>query len=365
MYLKNLTLNNFKNFGNAEFTFSDINCLVGNNGVGKTNILDAIYYLSFCRSFLASNDSDIIHYGSEFFSVKGQFSDTNDLTKNDTDNTDTYTISLKKGERKVLKHNKQPYKKFSEHIGKIPCVVVSPNDHIYITGRSEHRRKFIDIVLSQTDIVYMDCLIKYNKCLEQRNKLLKQFQQSEVYDTIQLEIWNERLSTCSKIIQEKRKSFFNEFVVPFRHYYQFIADSKERVDVTYKTYDGNLFDILKNNYEKEKILCHTTNGIHRDDLIFSLNEHDVNHIASQGQQKTFVFALKLAQFEYIKKHKKTIPILLLDDIFDKFDFSRVEKILHLVAMDSFQQVFLTDTHQDRIEKIIPINKKNKSIIIKL
>ena len=194
MYIKNITLNNFKNFENSEYSFSKINCIVGDNGVGKTNILDAIYYLSFCRSFLGSNDGDMINYGKDFFSVKGEFLNENTQI---SDEGDIYVISLKKNERKVLKHGKQPYKKFSEHIGKIPCVVVSPIDHIYITGRSEQRRKFMDIVLAQTDTVYMDCLINYNKCLEQRNKLLKYFQQTQVYDTVQLEIYNEQLASYS------------------------------------------------------------------------------------------------------------------------------------------------------------------------
>ena len=358
MYIKNLVLNNFKNFESLQFDFSSLNCIIGNNGKGKTNILDAIYYLSFCRSFLASKDIDVINYDKDFFSLKGTF-------VNDEDLTNEYLISQKKGERKTLKHDKQPYKKLSEHIGKIPCVVISPLDHIYITGRSEQRRKFMDVCLSQTDVVYMDTLINYNKCLEQRNKLLKNFQLSGIYDSIQMDIWTEKLSSLSDIIKAKRKDFFEEFSAPFQHYYQFVSNSNETPSVVYKTYENNLLDILHRDIERDKILGYTNNGVHRDDLIFYLNNHDVNHIASQGQQKTFLVALKLAQFDYIKTHKSITPILLLDDIFDKFDFERVQKVIRLVVSQDLGQVFITDTHLSRVKDIIPENKKNDSTIIEL
>lgn len=358
MYIKNLTLNNFKNFSHLELDFTKINCIVGNNGVGKTNILDAIYYLSFCKSFLGTNDSDTIRYNTDFFSIKG------DYMLNDY-NEETFLISLKSGERKQIKHGSQPYKKFSEHIGKIPCVVVSPTDQSYITGRSEKKRKFMDIILSQTDVVYMDNLINYNKCLEQRNKLLKIMQQNGYFDAIQLNVFNERLTSSAELIREKRQKFFNDFLPDFKYYYKYISDDKEDVNIEYDTFEGSLIDLLQQNLAKEKILCYTTNGIHRDDLIFYLKGHNINHSGSQGQQKTFVLALKMAQFAYLKKKKQVTPLLLLDDIFDKFDFQRVEKILNLVANNYFNQVFLTDTHPDRVERLIPKNKINESSIIRL
>ncbi|MBO6118281.1 MAG: DNA replication and repair protein RecF [Bacteroidales bacterium] len=358
MFIRSLTLNNFKNFTQKELQFSEINCIVGNNGVGKTNILDAIYYLSFCRSFLGCADSEIINYGADFFSLRGDYQLNDSLQE-------SFTVSLKEGGRKVLKHGKQPYKKFSEHIGKIPCVVVSPGDHIYLTGRSESRRKFMDIVLSQTDTVYMDNLINYNKCLLQRNKLLKYFSQSGFYDAVQLEIWDERLSACSTVIQNKRKEFFKEFITPFKENYAYVSGGNEDIDAKYETYEGSLIEILKRNKEKERILCYTSCGIHRDDILFTINGHNASHAASQGQQKTFILALKLSQFDYIQRHNNVSPILLLDDIFDKFDFLRVQKILQLVAGEKFPQVFITDTHPDRTEMIIPANKKDQSTIIKL
>ncbi len=359
MYIKSLILNNFKNFDSTQFEFSKVNCIVGNNGVGKTNILDAIYYLSFCRSFLGCTDTDIIRYGEDFFSLKGEY-------ELDGDMEDVFTVSLKKGERKILKHGKQPYKKFSEHIGKIPCVIVSPSDAVYLTGRSEQRRKFMDIILSQTDSVYMDNLINYNRCLEQRNRLLKFFQQMNTWDTTQIEIWNDKLSRYAEIIKEKRNHFFQEFVHSFKATYSYISENKEDIDAQYITYNGDsLLELLEATHEKDKILGHTTKGIHRDDILFTINDHNVSYSASQGQQKTFVFALKLAQFDYLKKHKHTTPILLLDDIFDKFDFKRVQKILQLVITEKFHQVFITDTHPDRTEQIIPNAMKDESIIIRL
>ena len=358
MYIRNLKINNFKNISSLEQDFTQINCIVGNNGVGKTNILDAIYYLSFCKSFNASNDLNTMKYGEEFFSVFGTY------TLQDGTN-EVFSCSQKKEQKKIFKHGKIVYKKLSEHIGKVPCVMVSPNDHIYITGHSEVRRKFIDMILSQTDPVYLDNLINYNRSLEQRNKLLKYMQQTGVFDSIQLDIWNEKLDYYASVIQEKRKAFFLEFKEPFQYYYNYVSSNREEAGLEYKTYEGRLLDLLHTNYEKEKYIGHTTSGIHKDDIVFYLDNHNVQFAGSQGQQKTFVLALKLAQYDYIKRHKGTTPILLLDDIFDKFDFSRVEKILSLVTQEDFGQIFLTDTHLSRVEEIIPEDKKDFTTIVKL
>ncbi|MBQ9311656.1 MAG: DNA replication/repair protein RecF [Bacteroidales bacterium] len=358
MYIENLKLNNFKNFSEFEHDFSQINCIVGNNGVGKTNILDAVYYLSFCKSFNSSNDLHTMKHGEDYFALFGKYI-LQDGTK------ETFSCSQKKEQKKILKHGKNTYKKFSQHIGKLPCVMVSPNDQIYILGHSEVRRKFMDMILSQVDVVYMENLINYNRSLEQKNKLLKTMQQNQYFDYLQLEIWNEKLDKYSSVIQQKRKDFFNEFKEPFNYFYNYISSDKEFANLEYKTYDGKLLDILQNNAEKERYTGYTSEGIHKDDIIFYLNEHNVHFSGSQGQQKTFVLALKLAQYDYLKKHKETTPILLLDDIFDKFDFSRVEKILSLVAQDSFGQVFLTDTHLSRVKEIIPENKKKVTTIIEL
>lgn len=358
MYIKNLKLTNFKNFSSFEEDFKQINCIVGNNGVGKTNILDAIYYLSFCRGFMSNVDYNSIKHDEDFFAIFGTYQ-LND------DEQAVFSCSQKRGERKVFKYGKNIYKHLSEHIGKLPCVMVTPFDQVYIIGRSEERRRFMDMILSQTDVTYMDALISYNRALEQRNKLIKIFQKSGVFDTLEIEIYNDKLNSTAKIIQEKRREFFSEFKEPFQKYYNYISSNKEQVNVEYKTYEGNLIDNLHLCYEKDKAIGYTTQGIHRDDLVFFLNDYNVHYYGSQGQQKTFLLALKLAQYSYLKDKKQTTPILLLDDIFDKFDFTRVEKILSLVGEESFGQVFITDTHQDRVEKIIPENKKDDTRIIHL
>ncbi|MBR1769367.1 MAG: DNA replication and repair protein RecF [Bacteroidales bacterium] len=358
MYLESLRLNNFKNFSFFEQDFSSINCIVGNNGVGKTNILDAVYYLSFSKSFHSNNDLNTMKYGEDFFAVFGTYVDGNQAREH-------YSCSQKKGEKKKFFRNKNPYKRLSEHIGKIPCVIISPFDYMLITGSSEYRRRFMDIVLSQTDNVYLENLTLYNRSLQQKNKLLKFMQQNQYFDTLQLDIWNGRLVEYAQIIQEKRYKFFESFQSYFQFFYDFISDKKETPFVKYKTYEGNLSEKMLENAEKEKILGYTLSGIHRDDLLFFLDGHNVQEIGSQGQQKTFILAMKLAQYSFLKEQKGHSPLLLLDDIFDKFDFMRVEKILDLVSGDDFGQIFLTDTHLSRVEQIIPQSKKDKSTIIRL
>lgn len=358
MFIDNLKISNFKNFEDFEHNFSQINCIVGNNGVGKTNILDAIYYLSFCKSFHASNDLNTIRHGADFFALFGSYSFENS-------EKEKYSCSQKKGEKKRFFHDKNPYKKLSEHIGKLPCVILSPYDSLYITGSGEQRRKFMDIVLSQTDVVYMDALLNYNRSLEQKNKLLKFMQETQNFDTIQLDIWNERLDKYALIIQNKRQEFFDNFSSYFNFFYDFVSEKKESPSVEYRTYSGSLLKKMHENYEKEKIIGYTLAGIHRDDMIFKLNNYNVQEIGSQGQQKTFTLAMKLAQYSYLKDKKHTTPLLLLDDIFDKFDFSRVEKILRLVSEDNFGQIFITDTHIDRVRNIIPQSHKEKTIIINI
>ncbi len=358
MFIDNLKIINFKNLENVEHEFSQINCIVGNNGVGKTNVLDAIYYLSFCRSFHASNDFNTIRHGEDFFALFGSYSFENSTKEK-------YSCSQKKGEKKKFFHDKNPYKKLSEHIGKLPCVILSPYDSLYINGASEHRRKFMDIVLSQTDVVYMDALLNYNRSLEQKNKLLKLMQSTQQFDILQLDIWNERLDKYAQIIQAKRQEFFDNFRSYFQFYYDFVSEQKESPSVEYHTYKGSLLDKMHENYEKEKILGYTLSGIHRDDLVFRLNSYNVQDIGSQGQQKTFTLAMKLAQYSFLKDKKHTTPLLLLDDVFDKFDFSRVEKILKLVSEDSFGQIFITDTQLDRVRHIIPQSHKEQTNIITL
>lgn len=357
MYLRHLKISNFKNIEEKEFDFSQINCFVGNNGVGKTNILDAIYYLSFCKSFFNHNDNFSIRNGSDFFALHGDYS-INGIEER-------ISCSLKTGGKKQIKHSGKLYSKHSEHIGKIPAVMIAPTSHILITGGGEVRRKFVDMIISQQDKMYLEHLIRYNKAVEQRNKLLKNYQIYRSFDEIGMQIWEEQIANYGFLIQEKRKRFFERFHQPLNTFYSFIAENKEDISIEYITYEGDLLNILRNNIEKDKAVGYTTSGIHKDDLVFYLKGMPIRSHASQGQQKTFLVALKLAQFDFLSKTMNVKPILLLDDIFDKFDFERVSRILNLLEESLFGQVFITDTHIERVEKIIGETLKDKTKIFKL
>ena len=356
MYLRHLKINNFKNIEEREFDFSQINCFVGNNGVGKTNILDAIYYLSFCKSFFNHNDSYSIRNGEDFFALHGDYSIKGAEER--------ISLSLKQGGKKQIKHSGKAYTKHSEHIGKIPAVMIAPTSHSLITGASEVRRKFIDIIISQQDKVYLQSLIRYNKAIEQRNKLLKNYQIFHSFDEIGMLIWEEQIAVLGNEIKEKRKQFFEKIQQPLNNFYSFISENKENIAIEYITYEGDLLNILKENRDKDMALGYTKMGVHKDDLAFYLKGMPVRH-ASQGQQKTFLLALKLAQFDFLSKTMGVKPILLLDDIFDQFDFERVSRILLLLEESGFGQVFITDTHQERVEKIIGEGLKQRTKIFKL
>jgi len=347
MYLKHLSLLNYRNFEELELEFSEkINCFIGNNGVGKTNILDAIYYLSFSKSWLNPIDSQNIKYEADFFMIKGRY-DLNGLDEN-------ISCGLKKGRKKSFKRNSKEYLKLSDHIGLLPLVSVSPYDSSLILEGSEERRKFMDIIISQFDKEYLVKLMNYNKILAQRNQLLKQFAQHNAFDADSLSVWDEQLIKFGTVIYEKRITYINDIVPIFQKYYNYIADEQELVNLEYKSQlNESAFKLLlENNLQKDRILQYTSVGIHKDDLAFILKENPVKKNASQGQQKTYIIALKLAQFDYIKKTGNLKPILLFDDIFDKLDANRVTQIIHLVANNEFGQIFITDTNKDRLDKIL-------------
>ncbi len=358
MYIKKLQINNFKNFDFFEHDFSAVNCIVGNNGVGKTNILDAIYYLSFCRSFHLNNDINTIKHGETFFALHG-------IYMYDGGEKKVFSCSQKKGEKKKLLHDNKHYRKFSEHMGKIPCVILSPYDNIYISGGAENRRKFLDIIISQTDNLYLEALVGYNRSLEQKNKLLKFMQETNNFDSIQLDIWNEKLDKYAQIIQNKRKEFFEIFREYFSFFYDYVSDNKEKPSIEYRTYQGSLLNKMQENFEKEKHLGYTISGIHRDDILLKLNSYNVQDVGSQGQQKTFTLAMKLAQYKFLCDKKGITPILLLDDVFDKFDAQRVRKILNLVSRENFGQIFITDTQIGRLHDLIPSSYKDNTTFIEL
>ena len=355
MFLKNLSLVNYKNFDSKSLDFDPtINCLVGKNGIGKTNILDAIYHLCFGKSYFNPVATQNIKHGSDFFMINGHFE------KNDRQ--EKIVCSYKKGMKKVIKRNDKAYDKFSEHIGFLPLVIISPADRDLIVEGSDTRRKFIDGVISQSDKEYLQSLIKYNKILAQRNSLLKYFAINRTFDDKALTVYNEQLSTFGTLIFKKREQFLENFIPIFQEQYATISKKEEGVLLAYqsKLSENNLETLLKNALEKDRALQYTSVGVHKDDLDFTINGYPIKKFGSQGQQKSFLIALKLAQFHFIKEQAKTTPILLLDDIFDKLDENRVAQIVSLVDNDEFGQLFISDTHADRTEKVVSnINQSYK------
>jgi DNA replication and repair protein RecF len=347
MYLQKLVLSNFKNYDGANLTFSDkINCFVGDNGSGKTNILDAIYYLSFCKSYFNPVDTQNIRHESDFFAVHGNY-----YNQENTD--DRVSCVQQRAKKKKFSFNKENYKRLADHIGKIPLVMISPYDRDLINDGSEARRKYIDGVISQFDKVYLNNLIDYNKVLLQRNTLLKRFHEQGYFDKASLDSWDEKLVTLGNRLFEARIAFLADFNPLFNEYYSYLSGGNEFVEIVYESQMNRMPfpDLLKQSLEKDRILRYTTVGIHKDDLLFRMDGYPVKKFGSQGQQKSFVIAIKLAQFEYTRKIRKFKPILLLDDIFDKLDDKRVHQIVTLVSENNFGQVFITDTQKQRISDI--------------
>jgi len=346
MYLKKLQLLNFKNYEETSILLSpQINCFLGNNGQGKTNLLDAIYYLSFSKSFFNPIDSQLIRDDEAFMSLTGEFNREAEKEK--------IHIGLKKGQKKQVKRNKKLYDRIADHIGLIPLVMISPSDSLLIIEGSEIRRKFLDLIISQFDRRYLDDLIQYNKALSQRNRLLKKFMEIRRFDEESLVIWDEQLMKYGTPIYTARKKFIEEFLPLFQKHYEFISGNKEVVSLEYSSQlnEYSLADNLLISREKDRRLTYTSTGVHKDDLGFHLGDKPLKKFGSQGQQKTFLLSLKLAQAEFLKDHKKNAPILLLDDIYDKLDEERVAKLMEVVQKDWFGQVFISDTHLDRLPNL--------------
>lgn len=347
MILKSLSLVNYKNFESQSFEFNEkINCFVGNNGVGKTNILDAIYHLSFGKSYFNPIAVQNIKHDEAFFVVNGAYIKQ--------DKPENIVVSLKRGQKKVIKRNGKAYDKFSEHIGFIPLVIISPADRDLIIEGSSTRRKFIDSVISQSDKQYLSLLINYNKVLGQRNALLKYFALNHTFNQDTLDVYNSQLHEYGTAIFNKRDAFLNTFIPIFKSRYKAISSGSEQVDLVYESplFTDALDLLLQSNLKKDRALQYTSVGIHKDDLVFNINAHPVKKFGSQGQQKSFLIALKLAQFDFIKAQSGEHPILLLDDIFDKLDEQRVTQIIKLVDDENFGQLFISDTHADRTENAI-------------
>jgi len=347
MYLERLSLVNFKNYSDLEVQFSSkINCFTGNNGVGKTNLLDAIYYLSFCKSFLTSNDSLTIKHSQQLFVINGNYQ------KNGSN--DLIYCGFELNKRKKFKRNKKEYDKLADHIGLIPLVLISPYDSNLIIGGSEERRRFVDGIISQFDREYLYELQRYNRVLLQRNFLLKQLNNSGYIDEEVLELYDVELAETGQHIFEKRKFFLSEIISVFQKYFSHITSGSEQVALNYFSplLENNLKLLLKETREKDKLVRYTTEGIHKDELELLLDDYPIRKLGSQGQQKSYLVALKLAQFEYIYKLCGFKPILLLDDVFDKLDSNRVEQIIKLVAQNNFGQIFITDTNPARIGSVL-------------
>ncbi|TMU57097.1 DNA replication/repair protein RecF [Flagellimonas algicola] len=356
MFLKHLSLVNYKNFDSKNMEFDPvINCLVGDNGVGKTNILDAIYHLAFGKSYFNPVTTQNIKHGTDFFVIDGEFEKEKREEK--------IICSFKRGMKKVIKRNGKAYEKFSEHIGFLPLVIISPSDRDLIIEGSDTRRKFMDGVISQSDKQYLQDLIKYNKVLVQRNSLLKYFVANNTFDPDTLSIYNGQLHELGTNIHEKRLAFIASFLPIFKEQYAHISEKDEQINLSYESQlkDKSLLELLKGSVEKDRVLQYTSMGIHKDDLQFTIAGHPIKKFGSQGQQKSFLIALKLAQFHFIKAQAGTTPILLLDDIFDKLDEHRVSQIVSLVDNKSFGQLFISDTHAERTENVVKNIKQSYKI----
>lgn len=347
MIIKSINIQNFKNHETLSFDFSpDINCFVGNNGVGKTNLLDALYHLSVGKSFLSNSDTQNIKHGEDFFTIEAEIDDDNKIN--------TVKILQSKESKKSIKKNNKTYPRLADHIGFLPNVMISPYDSNLISDSGESRRKFLDSMISQVNPEYLHNIIQYQKTLKQRNALLKNFSKNRYFDKETLEIYNEPLERYGSFIFSTRQSFIEQLKPVFCQFYYTISGGKESVDIRHESHltDKSMPMLLSENIQKDCILTYTSKGIHKDDLIFEMNGRLIKKTGSQGQQKSFLVAMKLGQMNLIKNLTKKTPILLLDDIFDKLDDHRVAQLIKLVNRENFGQIFITDTHRERTETVV-------------
>ena len=354
--LEKLSLINYKNIQEATLELSPkMNCFIGHNGAGKTNVLDAVYYLSFCRSAFNPVDSHVIRHEQDFMMLEGTYSQP-DAPESPL----TVTCGMKRGQKKHFKRNKKEYKRLSEHIGLIPIVMISPADTFLIEGGSEERRRLMDVVIAQMDRTYMDALNRYSKALQQRNTLLKQ---DEEPDLDMMSIWEEQMAAAGETIYRKRNLLATQLTPLFQQFYERISGGHERVSLNYVSHcqRGPLLEVIQRDRFKDRAVGYSLHGVHRDDLEIMIEGHQMKREGSQGQQKTFVIALKLAQFEMLKRTMPSVPILLLDDIFDKLDSSRVEQIVNLVSGDDFGQIFMTDTNREHLDQILAASSNDYKI----
>ncbi|AQX13027.1 DNA replication and repair protein RecF [Elizabethkingia meningoseptica] len=355
MLIQSIRLSQFKNHSFRQFDFSpQINCFVGNNGVGKTNILDALYYLSVGKSFLGNTDQNNIMQGEDFFNIEAVVADE--------EKENIIKIQQQLNSKKIIKKNDKSYDRLADHIGFLPSVIISPYDNNLISDSGDARRKFLDGMISQTDTEYLYNIIQYQKTLQQRNALLKAFQKNRYFDADSLDIYQHHLVKSGNVIHEKRKTFNEKFSPIVQKFYQLISDGKEDIEINYQSdlSEQDFEEILNQNLEKDRILTYTSRGTHKDDLVFLMRKYPLKKTGSQGQQKTFLISLKLAQMQMIKDITGKSPILLLDDIFDKLDDNRVSQLIALVNKENFGQIFITDTHKERTQSIVQrINEESR------
>lgn len=348
LQLRKLSLVQFKNLPSRDFAFSSgINALVGDNGVGKTNVLDAIYYLCFTKSYFNALDGQNIAHGRDFFVIEGDF--LRDVHE------ERILCAVRRGQKKVFKRNQKPYQRFSDHIGRLPLVIISPYDQDLIREGSETRRRFIDGVIAQSDKSYLEALLRYNRLLGHRNALLKQFAAQGHFEGDRLVVYDEEMGVVAADIAAKRRAFLLDFTPVFQSLYAAVSKGCEAVDIDYRSQleqGDSLQRLLEKNRHRDCRAQYTTAGVHRDDLNFSIGAHPIKKMGSQGQQKSFLIALKLAQFEFMRIQTGLKPLLLLDDIFDKLDENRVAQLISLANRDFFGQVFISDTHPARTETIV-------------
>jgi DNA replication and repair protein RecF len=349
MHLYQLNIQDFKNYGTTQVSFSGkVTSLVGANGSGKTNILDAIHYLSFCKSYFNVVDAYSIRHGMEQFAIAGRYRDEHGGS------SDMVQCQVRRGQRKIFRVNGKEVERLADHIGKIPAVMVSPYDSNLIDGGSEERRRYIDMVISQYDKIYLDDLIAYNRALAQRNALLKQMAGEIRFDRLLLDPWDEQLVQYGVRIFQRRQAFIDQFIPVFTALYRHLSGDNEASGMEYLSQLNGSEDmmlLMQNAIEKDRAARYTTQGIHKDDLQFTLSGVPVKRFGSQGQQKSFIVALKLSQFAFLHQVLGVKPLLLLDDIFDKLDRGRIERLMELVSNDQYGQILITDTNAQRIETI--------------
>ncbi|MCR4920590.1 MAG: DNA replication and repair protein RecF [Bacteroidaceae bacterium] len=347
MILERLTILNYKNIAQADLELSPkVNCFIGLNGEGKTNLLDAIHFLSLCKSATTGQDSLVIRHGEEFMMLEGHY-------RKEDAAVEVVHCGLKRGQKKVMRRDKKPYKRLAEHIGLVPLILVSPADQMLIAGGSEERRRFMDVVISQYDRNYLECLMRYNKALLQRNALLKM--EDAQPDELLLALWEEQMAHEGELIYASRQRYIDEFTPLFQQYYDRISGGREEVRLQYTSHcqRGPLLEIIQRDRAKDLAVGYSLHGVHKDDIEMLLGGFPIKREGSQGQNKSFLIAMKLAQFEFLKRTgSRTAPLLLLDDIFDKLDAGRVEQIVKLVAGDDFGQIFITDTNREHLDRIL-------------